>query len=65
MDFACSFFLQNIESVKADGACLNDKVHNLLTRLRIFSQCTIQCLPHILGNAVLNFLNTNEFEGGD
>ena len=65
MDFARSFFLQNIESVKADAHCLNDKVTNLQTRLRIFSQCTIQRLPHLLGNDVLHFLNTDEFEGDD
>ena len=44
--FATEFFSSRIAAVKRDIASLHDNISNLQTRLRLFSQCTLQKLPH-------------------
>ncbi len=44
--FATEFFSSRIAAVKRDIVSLHDNISNLQTRLRLFSQCTLQKLPH-------------------
>ena len=52
--FAATFFEQQVEEVRTMVASLESSIPDLQTRLRMFSQCIIQKLPHLLGADVMH-----------
>ena len=54
--FALEFFDQQLAAVRTNALALTARVTNLQTRLRLFSQCTIQKVPHLLGAEVMHLL---------
>mmetsp|Transcript_18973 Transcript_18973/g.34190 ORF Transcript_18973/g.34190 Transcript_18973/m.34190 type:complete len:1170 (+) Transcript_18973:5063-8572(+) len=54
--FAMEFFDQQLLAVETNAAALTARVPNLQTRLRLFAQCTIQKVPHLLGAEVMHLL---------
>ena len=54
--FARDFCFQRVAAAIADAHTLTTSVSDLQTRLRLFSQCTIHKLPHLLGYDVLHHL---------
>ena len=57
--FATEFFDHRIDDVKKNITSLLDNITDQQTRLRLFSQCIIQKLPHLLSADVLYHLPTN------
>jgi hypothetical protein len=60
--FASEFFDCHIADVKKNITSLLDNISNQQTRLRLFSQCISQKLPHLLSFDVLFHLPTIESE---
>jgi len=60
--FALEFFNEQLAEVKANVAALNDGITDLQTRLRIFTQCTIQKLPHLLDANIMHNLQDDFFD---
>ena len=58
-DFANEFFTQQVDRVIEEAHKLHQHVPDLHTRLKLFVQCTIQKLPHLLGNAIMHNLPDN------
>ena len=54
--FAREFCFERVAAATADAHTLTSSVSNLQTRLRLFIQCTIHKLPHLLGYDVLHHL---------
>lgn len=54
--FAESFFLGKLHDVQSHADLLSGEVEDLQTRLRLFSQCCIQKMPHLLGMDVMHSL---------
>ena len=52
--FAEAFLLEAMDKTKTDSAKLHVKITDLQTRLRLFKQCVIEQLLHLLGNEVLH-----------
>ncbi|KAL7529537.1 hypothetical protein ACHAXR_009934, partial [Thalassiosira sp. AJA248-18] len=63
-DFARDFFAEKIAATTKNADALAAGFADLQTRLRIFKQCTIQQLPHLLGAEVMHFLPL-DFDGAD
>ena len=61
--FAFEFFNEQLEEVQANVTALNDGITDLQTRLRIFTQCTIQKLPHLLGADIMHNLPDTFLDG--
>jgi hypothetical protein len=57
--FATEFFDHHIDDVKKNITSLLDNITDQQTRLRLFSQCIIQKLPHLLSADVLYHLPTD------
>ena len=57
--FATEFFGRRIHDVKKNITSLLDNITDQQTRLRLFSQCIIQKLPHLLSADVLYHLPTD------
>ena len=57
--FATEFFGRRIDDVKKNITSLLDNITDQQTRLRLFSQCIIQKLPHLLSADVLYHLPTD------
>ena len=62
--FALEFFNEQLAEVRTNVTALNDGFTDLQTRLRIFTQCTIQKLPHLLGADIMHNL-PDDFLDGD
>ena len=62
--FVGQFFNKQIAEVKKNVKALEEGVPDLQTRLRIFLQCTIQKLPHLLGDDIMHNLVEDYFEDG-
>jgi hypothetical protein len=58
--FASNFFARRIDNVKKNITSLLDNITHQQTRLRLFSQCIIQKLPHLLSVDVLFHLPTDD-----
>lgn len=54
--FAESFFQEKLDEVSRQTTLLHHKVPDLQTRLRLFSQCVLQKLPHLLGADIMHRL---------
>ena len=54
--FALEFFKKQVEVVRTSAARLHAQIPDLQTRLRMFTQCVIQKLPHLLAADVMHFL---------
>ena len=54
--FARDFCLQRVAAAFANAETLSNTVSDLQTCLRLFAQCTIHKLPHLLGYDVLHHL---------
>ena len=54
--FAQEFFNERLADVEKSVSLLHTHVPDLQTRLRIFTQCTIQKLPHLLGADIMHNL---------
>ena len=54
--FAREFCFERVAAATIDAHTLTSSVSNLQTRLRLFAQCTIHKLPHLLGYDVLHHL---------
>jgi hypothetical protein len=59
--FASHFFACRIDDVKKNITSLLDNITDQQTHLRLFSQCIIQKLPHLLSADVFFHLPTNNF----
>ena len=53
LSFARSFFAQRLQENMADATKLLETVSDHQTALRLFAQCTLHKLPHLLGSEVL------------
>lgn len=58
--FATEFFTSSITAVKESLASLSTSITDKQTKLRIFSQCLLQCLPHLLSSDILYNLPVND-----
>ena len=54
--FATDFFASRITAIQRDIDSLHTNICDLQTRLRLFSQCTLQKIPHLLSTDVLYHL---------
>ena len=52
--FAEAFLLEAMDRTRTDSNKLHEKITGLQIRLRLFEQCVIEQLPHLLGNEVLH-----------
>ena len=64
-EFADDFFAQKLEGVRNHAKLLHAGVEDLQTRLRLFSQCSIQKLPHLLGADIMHIMPLRSFRGED
>ena len=55
MEFAQLFFDERLEANKADATKLLDTVTDHHAALRLFAQCTLHKLPHLLDSEVVYF----------
>ncbi|KAL7448815.1 hypothetical protein ACHAWC_001695 [Mediolabrus comicus] len=62
--FAQQFFNERILAAIIDANKLTETVPDLQTRLRLFAQCTVQKIPHLLGYDVLHHLPLGYNLGG-
>ena len=57
--FAREFFTTCLAAVESDIASINDTIDDDQTKLRLFTQCTLQKIPHLLSSDVLYHLPTD------
>jgi len=62
--FAREFFYERVAATIIDANKITETVPDLQTRLRLFAQCTIHKLPHLLGYDVLHHLPLDYEMGG-
>ena len=62
-EFAIEFFDGKLSEVRSQAAALTMGIDDAHTRLRIFIQCTIQKLPHLLGADIMHCLPLATFKG--
>ncbi len=59
-DFAHNYYNEQIETVNSAMASLTDAIQDIQTRLKLFTQCTIQKLPHLLDSDIMHNYPTSE-----
>ena len=60
--FAKQFFIDRLKANLADSSRLLEVVPDPHTALRLFSQCTLHKLPHLLGSEVMYYFQESTYE---
>ena len=63
--FAASFLASKLKDNKRDATALLEAVPNHQTALRLFAQCTLHKLPHLLASEVMYHFTENQYERWD